>query len=75
MGSQNCRIVGKSQSVLILINPIICTRTRMPCSQTPRPGELDPKRLAAAWDSHSPETPDGGGPRPAGSKLVPTMCE
>jgi hypothetical protein len=29
MGSQKCRIVGKSQSVLIMINPIIFTRTRM----------------------------------------------
>eukprot|EP01047_Picozoa_sp_COSAG01_P126365 COSAG01_NODE_55502_length_324_cov_1.493333_1_plen_30_part_10 len=30
MGSQNCRIVGESQSVLamIMINPIIFTRTR-----------------------------------------------
>eukprot|EP01047_Picozoa_sp_COSAG01_P030998 COSAG01_NODE_2182_length_8212_cov_7.046838_2_plen_172_part_00 len=28
MGSQNCRIVGKSQSVLMMINPIIFTRTR-----------------------------------------------
>jgi hypothetical protein len=28
MGSQKCRIVGKSQSVLIMINPIIFTRTR-----------------------------------------------
>jgi hypothetical protein len=34
MGSQKCRIVGKSQSVLIVINPIIFTRTRTeaPCS-------------------------------------------
>jgi hypothetical protein len=28
MGSQKCRILGKSQSVLIMINPIIFTRTR-----------------------------------------------
>jgi ribosomal protein S14 len=28
MGSQTCRIVGKSQPVLIMINPIIFTRTR-----------------------------------------------
>jgi hypothetical protein len=28
MGSQKCRIVGKSQSVLIMTNPIIFTRTR-----------------------------------------------
>jgi hypothetical protein len=28
MGSQKCRIVGKSQSVLIMIDPIIFTRTR-----------------------------------------------
>jgi hypothetical protein len=28
MGSQKCGIVGKSQSVLITINPIIFTRTR-----------------------------------------------
>jgi cytochrome bd-type quinol oxidase subunit 2 len=28
MGSQKCRIVGKSQSALILINPVIFTRTR-----------------------------------------------
>jgi hypothetical protein len=28
MGSQKCRIVGKSQSVLIMISPIISTRTR-----------------------------------------------
>jgi hypothetical protein len=33
MGSQKCRIVGKSQPVLIMINPIIFTRTRTPsCS-------------------------------------------
>jgi hypothetical protein len=30
MGSQNFRIVGKSQPVLIMINPIIFTRTRTP---------------------------------------------
>eukprot|EP01047_Picozoa_sp_COSAG01_P055261 COSAG01_NODE_6132_length_3775_cov_3.629183_2_plen_214_part_00 len=29
MGSQKCRIVGKSQSVLIMINPIISPRTRI----------------------------------------------
>eukprot|EP01047_Picozoa_sp_COSAG01_P140564 COSAG01_NODE_71495_length_255_cov_2.160256_1_plen_55_part_10 len=29
MGAQTCRIVGKSQSVLIMIHPIISTRTRM----------------------------------------------
>jgi hypothetical protein len=29
MGSQNCRIVGKSQPVLFMINPIIFTRTRI----------------------------------------------
>jgi hypothetical protein len=28
MGSQNCRIVGKSQPVLMMIDPIISTRTR-----------------------------------------------
>jgi|EP01047_Picozoa_sp_COSAG01_P017724 hypothetical protein len=28
MVSQKCRIVGKSQSVLMMINPIIFTRTR-----------------------------------------------
>eukprot|EP01047_Picozoa_sp_COSAG01_P048270 COSAG01_NODE_4688_length_4811_cov_3.539588_1_plen_79_part_00 len=28
MGSQKCRIVGKYQSVLIMIDPIIFTRTR-----------------------------------------------
>jgi hypothetical protein len=28
MGSQKCGIVGKSQPVLIMINPIIFTRTR-----------------------------------------------
>jgi hypothetical protein len=28
MGSQNCGIVGKSQPVLMMINPIISTRTR-----------------------------------------------
>jgi hypothetical protein len=28
MGSQKCRIVGKSQPVLIVIDPIIFTRTR-----------------------------------------------
>jgi hypothetical protein len=32
MGSQKCRTVGESQSVLIMIDPIIstCTRTTMP---------------------------------------------
>eukprot|EP01047_Picozoa_sp_COSAG01_P004527 COSAG01_NODE_150_length_23941_cov_44.277200_15_plen_213_part_00 len=33
MGSQTCRIVGKSQSGLIVINPIIFTRTRRPACQ------------------------------------------
>jgi hypothetical protein len=28
MGSQKCRIVGKSRTVLIMIDPIISTRTR-----------------------------------------------
>jgi hypothetical protein len=28
MGSQKCRIVGKSQPVLIMIDPMISTRTR-----------------------------------------------
>jgi hypothetical protein len=28
MGSQNCGIVGKSQSVLMMIDPMISTRTR-----------------------------------------------
>jgi hypothetical protein len=28
MGSQQCGIVGKSQSVLVMINPMIFTRTR-----------------------------------------------
>jgi hypothetical protein len=30
MGSQKCGIVGKSQSVLVMINPMIFTRTRTP---------------------------------------------
>jgi hypothetical protein len=30
MGSQTCRLVGKSQPVLIMINPMIFTRSR-PC--------------------------------------------
>jgi hypothetical protein len=30
VGAQKCRIVGKSQSVLIMVNPIIFTRTRIP---------------------------------------------
>jgi hypothetical protein len=30
MGSPKCRIVGESQSVLMMINPIIFTRTRSP---------------------------------------------
>jgi hypothetical protein len=37
-GSQTCRIVGRSQSVLIMIDPIIFTRTRrfecMQCTHT-----------------------------------------
>jgi hypothetical protein len=28
MGSQNCGVVGKSQSVPLMINPTIFTRTR-----------------------------------------------
>jgi hypothetical protein len=36
MGSQTCRIAGESQSVLIMINPIIFTRTRR-CSAAPPP--------------------------------------
>jgi hypothetical protein len=32
MGSQTCRIVGKYQSVIIVINPIIFTRTRTDCA-------------------------------------------
>jgi hypothetical protein len=34
MGSQKCRIVGKSQPVLIMTNPMIATRTRRDLSQT-----------------------------------------
>jgi|EP01049_Picozoa_sp_SAG25_P009352 hypothetical protein len=29
---QKCRFVGKSQSVLIMINPMIFTRTRRSCA-------------------------------------------
>jgi hypothetical protein len=29
MGSQKCRIVGKSHSVVIMIDPVIFTRTRI----------------------------------------------
>ena len=36
MGSQKCTIVAKSQSVLIVIHPIISTRTR---TTAPRPSE------------------------------------
>jgi hypothetical protein len=35
MGSQKCRIVGKYQSVLIMINPMIFTRTRTCCGRGP----------------------------------------
>jgi hypothetical protein len=31
LGSQKCRIVGESQAVLIMIDPIISTRTRTTC--------------------------------------------
>jgi hypothetical protein len=40
MGSQKCGIVGKSQSVLIMISPIIFTRARRAQSPT------CPKRIA-----------------------------
>ena len=37
MGSQKCRIAGKPQSVLVMINPMIFTRTRttLAVSSTP----------------------------------------
>jgi multidrug efflux pump subunit AcrA (membrane-fusion protein) len=47
-GSQKCRIVGKSQPVLMMINPMIFTRTRGGC----RSGCLFPITFIAA---------DGGG--------------
>jgi hypothetical protein len=44
MGSQKCRIVGKSQSVLIMINPIIFTRTRI--HDAPGSGSVPPTARA-----------------------------
>jgi hypothetical protein len=48
MGSQTCRIVGKSQPLHIMINPIIFTRTRIdaPCTQCQRHG--DPNHASKA---------------------------
>eukprot|EP01047_Picozoa_sp_COSAG01_P039873 COSAG01_NODE_3318_length_6272_cov_2.193261_9_plen_106_part_00 len=48
MGSQNCRIVGKSQSVLIMINPIIYL--------PPHPYEIKARARALSLShTHSPE--------------------
>jgi hypothetical protein len=56
MGSPKCGIVGKSQSVLIMINPIIFTRTRS---------------SGKAWHSHAAnaDTPTCGLATPRATKL------
>jgi hypothetical protein len=64
MGSHKCRIVGKSQSVLGMINPIIFTRTRtmggeerVPAPAPPplgAPGILRAERLLPAPDTQPP---------------------
>ena len=56
MGSQKCGIVGKSQSVLIMINPIIFTRTR-----TVRGGNDDLVRARTAAVSGQHMAGDGLG--------------
>eukprot|EP01049_Picozoa_sp_SAG25_P009230 SAG25_NODE_896_length_4875_cov_4.075586_4_plen_82_part_00 len=40
MGSPKCRIVGKSQPGLIMIDPMISTRTRRPVRALMRPWAL-----------------------------------
>jgi hypothetical protein len=52
MGSQTCRIVGKSQSVHIVIDPIIFTRTRTDVKA--RAWAAGPGRLAG-WLAHAGE--------------------
>jgi hypothetical protein len=55
MGSSNCRIVGESQPVLIMINPIIFTRTRM----KKRPGPAAAMPQIERWLAGRPSHPGG----------------
>eukprot|EP01047_Picozoa_sp_COSAG01_P070653 COSAG01_NODE_10770_length_2083_cov_171.070060_2_plen_89_part_00 len=57
MGSQKCRIVGKSQSFLFMIDPIISTRARINMSCT---------RCAQLGGGHAAGGGRAGGARPDG---------
>jgi hypothetical protein len=46
MGAQKCRIAGKSQSVLMMTNPIISTRTRTPATHKRQAGALPNSTVA-----------------------------
>jgi hypothetical protein len=63
MGSQKCRIVGKSQPVLIMIHPIIFTRTR----STTHWNLTKPKR--PGWSLH-PHAKTAGAPPPGGVAIA-----
>jgi hypothetical protein len=54
MGSQKCRIVGKSQPVLVTISPIIFTRTRIHNVPAPRREALERLQLMAQQSRHVP---------------------
>jgi hypothetical protein len=55
MGSPKCRIVGKSQSGLIMIDPIISTRTRtLRCHPE---AVCDLAAAEQAWDAGIPSVP------------------
>jgi hypothetical protein len=59
MGSQKCRIVGKSQSVLIMSNPMISTRTRSHARRVRAEGGGDCSRQQAC---RAREVADGEAP-------------
>jgi hypothetical protein len=61
MGSHKCGIVGESQPVLIMINPMIFTRTRMSCACAQRGGALGGLPAAAAADRHQERQGGAGG--------------
>jgi hypothetical protein len=55
MGSQKCRIVGKSQPVIMMINPMIFTRTRTALSRALTPGLPRVGHPRALWTEEYPK--------------------
>eukprot|EP01047_Picozoa_sp_COSAG01_P054562 COSAG01_NODE_5977_length_3921_cov_3.697541_5_plen_130_part_00 len=64
MGSHKCRIVGKSQSVLMMISPMIFTRTRMMmtvCAGQLHTTAVRPSPHPARGQQQAPTRTGGGG--------------